>query len=176
MGRVRGETSPSFRTGAFRFPIRPCRRKGGGGRQPLGTPRQLRAFPPPSLVSISVCGRSLAEVSPEGHCDPARNGTQAAASAVLGGRGRIRSKTGQAPNGGGGEGAKPSPTPHWGNRGGAYLAMTTLGADPEIAVAPVSGGSCLGPALGGRGSRASSGGRPVCARGVRAVRRGGDPC
>ena len=75
---------------------------------------------PPSLASISVCGLSIAGVSPERSLSPARNapkGAEAAVAAVLGGRGRTRSKTGQAPNGGGGEGAKPSPTTPWWNRG-----------------------------------------------------------
>jgi len=73
---------------------------------------------PPSLLSILIRVRHVAGVSPERHSSPARDapkGAEAAASAVLGGGGRLRSKTGQATNGGGGEGAKPLPTPRWGD-------------------------------------------------------------
>jgi hypothetical protein len=128
IGRTLTIAGRDYGKGEGRRPLRPSGRghsgfrsvlggrKGGRG-PPLWIPRPLRAFPPPSLVSILVFRCSLVGVSSERSLSPARNGTQAAASAVLGGRGRTRSKMARAPTAGVGRGRSRHPPRPDRNRG-----------------------------------------------------------
>jgi hypothetical protein len=129
--------------------LRPQR--GRDARQPFGIPGHCGApragarHRPPSLVSVSVCGRSVAGVSPGSHSFPARVaafrvGPLGDASSARGGAGGCGARWGRRPTAGVGRGRSRHP-PRRGLTGRAHLASVTSGSGLERLVAPWPGGS-----------------------------------
>jgi len=130
MGKVRGGDLSVRQDGGIPLSDPSLWSQRGRGPPALWNPRPLRAFPPPALVSILIRDRHVAGVSPESHpfASPRSSvsrGTPGCRFSIQGRSGRTRSKTEQAPNGGGGEGAKPSPTPQLGD-GGNLLCQSDV--------------------------------------------------
>jgi len=144
MGKVRGGDLSVRQDGGIPLSD-PSLRSQRGARSPpaLWNPRPLRAFPPPSLVSIEVCGRSIAGVSSERSLSPAREaafrvGPLGDASSARGGAGGPEGRWRRRPTAGVGRGRSRHP-PRSGRIAGSLLGQRDVGVSgSHLAIATIA--------------------------------------